>query len=136
MKKTRILRGEGLSTEEVKSSKKVVDKVLYNITSIHEGVENVTLDDILNSCGYSSEEYDNAMDTMQKHTTILYKRQMNELDIVPYNPVLLRLLKPNMNIQFVTGVYGLFSYLTAYLCKPEKENERINEKGKQGILSR
>ena len=53
---------------------------------------------------------------------------MNELDIVPYNPVLLSLLKSNMNIQFVTGVYGLLSYLTAYLCKPEKKMSELMKK--------
>ena len=58
--------------------------------------------------------------TMQKNTTIHYNRQPNETMISPYNTVLLSVLKANMNLQLVTGVYGLLTYLTAYLCKPEK----------------
>ena len=123
-----IIRGENLTSEEVKESKKVVDAVLNNIIGITEGVENVTLDDVLSSCDVSLEQYENAMDTMQRQTTILYKRQINELNIVPYNPVILSLLKSNMNIQFVTGVYGLLSYLTAYLCKPEKKMSELMKK--------
>ena len=33
-----------------------------------------------------------------------------------------------MNIQFVTGVYGLLTYLTAYLCKPEKTMSELMKK--------
>jgi hypothetical protein len=71
--RTTIVRGEDLTNEEVKNSKKIVDKVLHQITSIHEGVENITLDDILNSCGVSMEEYENAMDTMQKTLSFFTK---------------------------------------------------------------
>lgn len=102
-KTTQIIRGENLSRDEVKKSKRVVDKVLHEITSMQYGLNDVILEDILDSCGISEEEYENAMDTMQKNTTILYKRQANEINVVPYNTVLLNLLRSNINIQFVTG---------------------------------
>ena len=37
----------------------------------------------------------------------------------PYNIVILKLLKSNMNLQFATGVYAMLIYLTSYLYKPE-----------------
>ena len=64
------------------------------------------LQDILDSCGISEQQYGNAMETMQKNTTIHYKKRPNELNISPYNTVLLKLLRANMNIQFVRGVHG------------------------------
>ena len=64
--------------EEVKESKRIVDIVLNKIINITEGVENVTLDDVLTSCDISVEQYEHAMDTMQRQTTILYKRQTND----------------------------------------------------------
>ena len=62
--------------------------------------------DILDSCGISEKQYENAMETMQKNTTIHHKKRPNELNISPYNTVLLKLLRANMNIQFVRGVHG------------------------------
>ena len=85
--------------------------MLHEITSMPEGIGNATLDDILHSCGVSEVEYGIAMNTMQKNTTILYKRKPNEINVVPYNTVLFGLLQSNMNIQFVTGSYGLLKYL-------------------------
>ena len=88
----------------------------------------MTIKDILDSCEVTQDEYDNAMNTMQKSATIHYKRQPNETMISPYNTVLLSVLKANMNLQFVTGVYGLLTYLTAYLCKPEKVMSELMKK--------
>ena len=56
---------------------------------------------------------------MEKIVSILYKRKPSEVNIGPYNTVILELLKSNMNLQFVTGVYVMLTYLTSYLCKPE-----------------
>ena len=39
--------------------------------------------------------------------------------INPYNSVLLNLVKSNLNLQFVTEIYGLLAYLCSYLCKEE-----------------
>ena len=47
--------------------------------------------------------------------------------ISPYNTVLLDLMKSNMNLQFVTGIYGLLACLYSYMCK---------EKGKFGETMR
>ena len=69
---------------------------------------------------------------MSKKITIVYKRKPNEKNVSPYNTVLLSLMKSNMNIQFVTGVYGLLAYLTSYLCKPEhKASELMKKAGKE-----
>lgn len=141
---TKIARGEGVTRDEVKQSKKIVDKVLTEIVDNRTTEElcNVTLEDILHSSGVSEEEYENAMQTMQRNTAIHHKRQPNELNISPYNTVLLSLLKANMNLQFVTGVYGLLTYLTSYLCKAEKTVSELmkkaykeaNDKGIRGKL--
>ena len=56
---------------------------------------------------------------MEKIVSISYKRKPSEVNIGPYNTVILKLLKSNMNLQFVTGVYVMLTCLTSYLCKPE-----------------
>ena len=40
----------------------------------------------------------------------------------------LRLLKSNVNLQFVTDVYAMLAYLTLYLCKPEHKMKELMRK--------
>ena len=127
LKTTRIVRGEELSMEEVKKSKKLVDRVLHEILNLDDASD-MTLTQVLQSCGISDEEYENALDTMQRSTTIHYKRNLDETHIVPYNTVLLSLLKANMNIQFVSGTYGLLTYVAGYMCKDDKNMSELMKK--------
>ena len=79
--------------------------------------------------GVSEDEYYNALKYVQKRdVTIIYKRRPCEVNIGPYNTVILSLLRSNMNIQFVTGVYAMLTYLTSYLCKPEHNMSELMKK--------
>ena len=129
--KTRIVRGGDVDKDNLKESKKILDKVLCLISSKID-LFDVTLGDILHTCRLSEKEYNNALETMQKKVYIIYKRRPIEKDISPYNTVILSLLKSNMNIQFVTGVYGLLTYLTSYLCKPEHTMGELMKKSIKG----
>ena len=46
---------------------------------------------------------------------------------VPCNAVIIQLLKSDMNIQFVTGIYAMLTYLTSYLCEPEHMSELMKK---------
>ena len=91
-------------------------------------LSDVTLKDILDTCDLTEEKYENALETLNSKVSIIYKRKPLEKDISPYNPVILNLMKSNMNLQFVTGVYGLLAYLTSYLCKPEHGMSELMKK--------
>ena len=118
-KKTRIVRSEGKIDETiVNQSKKLIEKVLSYIVAISD-LSDVTLSQILEECGVTAEQYDNALGCLEKKVSILGKRKPCEVNIGPYNTIILKLLKSNMNLQFVTGVYAMITYLTSYLCKPE-----------------
>ena len=49
---------------------------------------------------------------MENKASILYKRKPSEVNIGPYDTVILKLLKFNVNLQFVTGLYAMLTYLT------------------------
>ena len=63
-----------------------------------------------------------------KKVSILCKRKPFEVNIGPYNTVILKLLKSNINLQFVTGVYSILTYLMSYLCKPEHAMSELMKK--------
>ena len=62
--KTRIVHG-GVDEVKLKESKKIVDKVLSEITSALD-LSDVTLEDILESCDMSETEYSDALECVQK----------------------------------------------------------------------
>ena len=63
-----------------------------------------------------------------KKASILSKRNPFEMNIGSYNTVTLKLLKSNMNLQFVTGTYAILGYLTSYLCNPEHAMSKLMKK--------
>ena len=73
-------------------------------------------------------QYNDALEVMENKVSVVYQRKLNEGFISPYNTILLSLLKSNMNLQFVTGIYGMISYLTKYLCKPENRMSELMKK--------
>ena len=83
---------------------------------------------ILEEFGVTAEQYDNALGCVEKKVSILYKRKPCEVNIGPYNTVILKLLKSNMNLRFVTGVYAMLAYLMSYFCKPEHAISELMKK--------
>ena len=66
------------------------------------------------------EQFDKVLGCVEKTISVLYKSRPNELNIGPCDTgILLKLLKSNMNVKFVTGVYAMLKYLTSYLCSTE-----------------
>ena len=65
---------------------------------------------------------------MTRKIPIIYKRKPNETMINPYETVLLNLMKFNMDLKFVTEIYGLLASLCSYMCKEEGELGEIMRK--------
>ena len=91
-------------------------------------LSNVTLSELLEECGVTAEQYGNALGCVGKKFSIFYKRKPCEVNIGPYNTVILKLSKSNVNLQYVTGVYAMITYLTSYLCKPEHAISKLMKK--------
>ena len=73
-------------------------------------------------------QYYTSLSTLRSKMCILYKRYANECHISPYNTVILATLRANMNIQFITDIYGVLAYLTSYMCKPEHTMSELMKK--------
>ena len=64
--------------------------------------DDATLTKVLDSCGVTEGEYIQALETMRRKISFIYKRKPNETITSTCNTVLLNLKKSNMNLQFVT----------------------------------
>ena len=101
---TLIVRGEeDVDKTKLSESKKTIDKVLSQIPKIDD-LSDITEKELLEKGGVSETEYYNALEYGQEKESVIYKRRPCEVNIGPYNTVILMLLKSNIYIQFVTGV--------------------------------
>ena len=82
----------------------------------------------MEECGVTAEQYDNALGCVEKKGIYILLKKPCEVNIGPYNTVILKLLKSNINLQFVTGVYSILTYLMSYLCKPEHAMSELMKK--------
>ena len=81
--KTRIVRSEEKIDENiVKQSSKRIDKVLSYFVTISD-LSDVTLSEILEECGVTPEQYDNALWCVEKNASMLYKWKPSEANIGP-----------------------------------------------------
>ena len=89
----------------------------------------------MEKCGVTAEQYHSALGCVEKRC-LYYKQKPFEVNLRPYNTVILKLIKPNMNLQFVTGVYVVLTYLLSYLCKPEYAMSEFMKKASKGVYGK
>ena len=127
-KRSLIVRPPESDTETTfKRANKLLSHVLETLLTMGD-LRDCTEEMLLSKAGISKKDYYKSLAVMSKHMCMLYKRKPNETNISPYNTVLLSLWKANMNIQFVTGIYGVIMYLTTYLCKAERSMGELMKK--------
>jgi hypothetical protein len=126
-KTTRIVRKPDCDTTVARQKRKIVDTVLENIYK-RDDLSGIPLTQILLECDITETDYYDALDYVSNRVTIQYKRTPNEQNVSPYNTVILSLMKANMNLQYVTGMYGVIKYLTSYMCKPERTMSELMKK--------
>ena len=78
----------------------------------------------MEDCGVTAEQYDHTLGCVEKKVSILYKRKPCEINIGPYENVILKLLKSNMNLSQV----HMLAYLTSYFYKPEHGMSELMKK--------
>ncbi|XP_077978182.1 uncharacterized protein LOC144433703 [Glandiceps talaboti] len=115
--KTIIARRE-TSQDKILPAKKIITKVME---TLERTGPDITLSDLLLLANVSETSYVTSIGVSLKCTTIIFKRTPSEASINPYNPYILRALRANMDIQYITDVWGCIAYITSYMCKPERE---------------
>ena len=111
----------------VPNDEKAKDKIQFARSVMHHVIDKLqemgtehSLSEILQEANVSEEDYKSAVEISLKKTTINLKRTPSETCINPYNPVILKCLRANMDIQYITDVWACVAYITSYLCKPER----------------
>ena len=103
--------------------KEIVIGVQQLIQELDDNQSNTspTIQEVLDACDVTEEEYHEALKKLQKTTKVLHKRNPKDRCINNYNPVILKSWKANMDLQFVTDVYSCIMYIVSYITKDERE---------------
>ena len=67
---------------------------------------------------------------------MIVKQKPSKVNLRPYNTVILKLLKSNMNLQFSISAYAMLTWLTSYLCKPEYTVSELMKKASKETYSK
>ena len=108
------------------NAKSILKKVV-NVIEQSENASNMSEEILLQRANITKSDYYNAL-SLSKKTTIIMKRSTSEMNINNYNPIILRALRANMDIKYITNIWACIAYLTSYMCKPERTMSELMRK--------
>lgn len=76
---------------------------------------------LFDSLGVTQETMENAMKQLGGNTSIVLKRETDEVYVNNYNKHLLKAWNANMDIQFVVNPWACIVYIISYISKAERE---------------
>ncbi|XP_070573805.1 uncharacterized protein [Ptychodera flava] len=117
-----VIARKETSKEAITKAKKVMTKVMK---TLENSQPDITLCELLTEANVSEREYHSILTLSLKRTSVILKRKPSETSINPYNPFILKALRANMDIQYITDVWACIAYITSYMCKPEREMSEL-----------
>ncbi len=87
-----------------------------------------TLSELLKEADVTEDQYDKAVQIAHRRPHVIYKRNPCDVYINNYNPVILKALEANMDMQIITNIWACIAYITSYITKPEKSMSELMKK--------
>ena len=119
---------DGEDATSVKRTALAIQTKANNVLKTIDPNNPITLQDVLKEAQITEEQYTSSVQTAQKRVTVLMKRSVSEMTVNNYNSHILRALRSNMDIQFITNMWACIAYLTSYICKPERTMSELMRK--------
>ena len=88
----------------------------------------MTFDSFLNFLNLSLEEYINAIRSTLTRIKIALKRDVKDILINNYNPLILKMQRSNIDIQYILDPYACCVYIVDYINKSDKGMTKILQK--------
>ena len=110
---------EVYSDDKITNAKKVLQYVQNQLSSLDDS-PCLSIDDILNSSGFSYDEYIDALSTSTKGQSIILKHTLQDVCLNAYNPNLLNLWVGNIDLKYVINEVATVMYVCSYMTKGEK----------------
>ncbi|CAF4566580.1 unnamed protein product [Rotaria sp. Silwood2] len=130
MRKTMILEplsaDEKLTKKEREEISKNRQNVIKELDEISKDADNsLTFEEFLKHVNMNEEEYIKMIRAELKKAKVFLKRAPNEIRINAYNPQIMSLHRPNMDIQFILDPYACLKYCVEYINKSENGMSKL-----------
>ncbi len=106
------------SNERIKA--KELLQSIWTAIQISEN-EHMTTNELFASINLTQSDFEKANDVLSHKTSLVHKRQPQDLWVNVYNPDLIRCWNANMDIQYIFDAYACVAYVVLYLSKAERE---------------
>ena len=95
-------------------------KVLKLVKEATDGKKDVSFDEVLEKEMIPKELYQRCLKESRKGATLVLKREVEDMFVNNYNPLVMKIWKANMDLQFVADPYSAIMYVLSYVMKSEK----------------
>jgi hypothetical protein len=120
---------EDANTEKLKTAQNILQKV-KDVIHLHEEdakvndssrvMENITLQNILDECAISADDYMQSLSVCRTGTTVVLQRDVRDIHVNGHNPGIVAIWRANTDMQFVATAYGAVMYICSYMMKSER----------------
>ncbi|XP_053178284.1 uncharacterized protein LOC128361756 [Scomber japonicus] len=100
-------------------AKEIMSKVKLALSNEETTFDSV--DALFSSIGINQSIFEKAYQLTTKKTSVIHKRNVNDVWVNQYNKDLLRCWNANLDIQFVCDPYSCVVYIISYISKAERE---------------
>ena len=104
--------------EKFSNATKIAASVLQNLKELQP---DATLTDVLSRTGVTPEMYTDALKIAKKGTTIILKRNLEDMHTNACNLAFLHMWNANIDLQFIVDEHSTIMYVCSYFMKSEKE---------------
>ena len=98
-------------------AKQLLDKVKKFLEDLKYEDCSLSLIEMLDELSIDYEDYKNALRISQKGDVVILKRTINERHVNNYNPCFISAIQANMDLQFVSDLHAVVTYVTDYFSK-------------------
>ncbi|XP_029976984.1 uncharacterized protein LOC115409845 isoform X4 [Salarias fasciatus] len=107
------------TTDPATVAKEIIRKVKVALSNEEATFDSV--DALFSSMGIDQSVFEKAMQLTTKKTSVVLKRNVDDVWVNQYNKDLLRCWNANLDIQFVCDAYACVVYIISYISKAERE---------------
>merc|ERR1712035_258217 len=107
------------TSDAAAKAKEIMKKVKLGLSNEEATFDSI--DAIFSSIGINQSIFEKAFQLTTKKTSVVLKRNINDVWVNQYNKDLLRCWNANLDIQFVCDAYACVVYIISYISKAERE---------------
>ena len=107
------------------SAKEILDKVKQYLIDLKDEECDLSLTELLHQLEVDYDSYKEALKISKKGQIVILKRRPNERNVNNYNQCFISAMMANMDLQFVSDLHAVVTYVTDYFSKDDEQLTKV-----------